>query len=125
MEMKLYEKLGVLYWKKFVLWVSVLGVRNPNDRKGTNYYLKDLSLKSVKDFRKWLWFNALVHIFGFMYSAIWIIYIIINIHLYSFYASILFIIIHIIFLILNLYCIMLQRYNYLRIKKVLKRAARK
>lgn len=64
MEMKFYEIIGVRQWKKFVLWLMAKSIRNPNDRKGGNYYLKRLDLNSVKDFKKALLFNGIIHIIG-------------------------------------------------------------
>lgn len=120
MEMKFYELIGIRQWKKFVLWLMAQIIRNPRDRRGTNYYLKDLSLEAVKDFKKQLLFNGSVHLIGMiacMFGMI-VYYVQGELLLSKFlYLSILF--------ILNLYCVMLQRYNWLRIKKVLARVARK
>lgn len=54
MEMNFYEKIGVQQWKKFVLWLMSKIIRNPANRKGSNYYLADVSLESVKQFKKML-----------------------------------------------------------------------
>lgn len=117
-EMKIYEKLGVRKWKKFVLWLMLFITRDP-EFKGINYNIQSFSLKSVKDFRKWLWFNALIHVNGMINCLYWIIYYI------NLDRSFSFIMFYVIFFILNFYCVMLQRYNYIRIKKVLKKATRK
>lgn len=120
MEMKFYEAIGVRQWKKFVLWLMSQFIRNPKDRKGSNYYLAGINLKSVKKFRMCLLFNASVHILGSYCGFLAIIDLIRLGNIFSF--SMLYIII---ITLINLYCVMLQRYNWLRIKKVLKRAAHK
>ncbi len=117
-EMKIYEKLGVRKWKKFVLWLMCLAIRDPNF-KGINYNIQSFSLKSVKKFRKWLWINSLIHVYGIIQCIDYIPYIINSDSIFSF--SMFF---TIICFLLNIYCVMLQRYNYIRIKKVLKRATR-
>ncbi len=108
-------------WKKFVLWLMAKMVRNPKDRKGGNYYLKRLDLNSVKDFKKALLFNGIIHIIGSLCGLPAIITILKNNSAYSLPLSFL-----IIFpFLVNVYCVMLQRYNWLRIKKVLKKVTHK
>ena len=118
MEMKFYELIGVKQWKKFVLWIMALFIRNPKERRGGNYYLEKINLGSIKKFKKQLHFNASIHIVG---AILCLSFIVMN--LLSEQISIVSTVIQVLILILNLYCIMLQRYNWLRIKKILDRAA--
>lgn len=119
MEMKFYEKIGVRQWKKFVLWLMAQVIRNPKDRKGSNYYLAAIDLKAVKKFRKMLLLNGLIHAWGLFCVSLLIHYILEN-NVFSFSMLILIIC----GFLINLYCVILQRYNWLRIKKVLKKVAR-
>lgn len=68
---------------------------------------KGNGLKDLKDFKKCLYFNSGIHICV-------LIICIINLFIRSF-------IIQIPFIILNLYCLMLQRYNYIRINNIIKK----
>lgn len=124
MEMEFYKKIGVLQWKKFVLWLMSKRIRNPEKRKGGNYYLERIDLNSVRDFKGTLWYNGVIHAFGAICGIIAIIDIIGWIRINNIF-SIVMLIINIIFFIVNLYCVMLQRYNWLRIKKVLNKVAHK
>lgn len=115
MEMRFYEKIGVRQWKKLVLWLMAQIIRNSEYRRGGNYYLESYNLKAVDDFKKQLWFNAKIHIFAIILN---IICLCTTSNIISFSA-----LIQVILFFINLYCIMLQRYNYLRIKRVLNKAS--
>ena len=114
-EMRIYELLGVKYWKRFVLWFPCLFIRDPEDRKGGNYWLEDISVSSIKKFKKQLLFNASLHIGAILVTNIpfFIMNLLDN--------NIPMMIYQVIFFLVNFYCIMLQRYNWLRIKKILKK----
>lgn len=120
MEMKIYEKLGVRQWKKIVLWLMSKIIRNPKDRHGSNYYLAGTNVKAVKKFKKWLWCNGIIHAIGIIQCICKIICYALKSNLISSFTFV-----AIVFLFLNLYCVMLQRYNWLRIKKVLSKVALK
>lgn len=120
MEMKFYRKIGVLQWKKFVLWLMSKFIRDPEMRKGGNYYLRRISLSAVKDFKKALWFNGTIHAIGTLFGILAIRDCVITNNIIS--AGM---VINIIAFFINLYCVMLQRYNWLRIKKVLNKVALK
>ena len=115
MEMRVYELLGVKYWKRFVLWIICLLIRDPKDRKGGNYWLDDISVASIKKFKKQLLFNASLHIGAILVTNIpfFIMNLLDN--------NIPMMIYQVIWFLVNFYCIMLQRYNWLRIKKILKK----
>lgn len=121
MEMRFYEIIGVRQWKKFVLWLMAKSIRDPDERKGGNYYLKRLDLESVKDFKRALLFNGIIHIIGALWGLPGIIVILKNNSAYPFFLSFSLILAFLV----NLYCVMLQRYNWLRIKKVLEKVTHK
>ena len=119
-EMKTYELLGIKYFKKIVLgivYISIIPItRNLTKEERikfmqnnkTNYSLgKGYDLQKLRTFKKSLLFNASIHI----YSLISCIKFLSN--TFSIFAFII--------LILNIYCIMLQRYNHIRINNVLKK----
>ncbi len=119
MEMKLYEIIGIRQWKKFVLWLMALIIHVPaKERHGGSYYLEGINVKYAKNFRKYLIFNGLIHTLLALYS---ICLVISNVS----ENDILNIIICSICFFINAYCIMLQRYNWLRINKILKKHALK
>lgn len=121
MEMKFYEKIGVRKWKNFMLWLMGLVCRNPEVmRKVENYYLSGINIMAVKNFRKMLVFNGVVHFLGILACIEGFVLIMMQNNLVSFQTlemTVLF--------FLHLYCTMLQRYNWIRIKKVLKKVTRK
>lgn len=120
MEMRFYEKIGIRQCKKFVLWLMSKLIPNRDKSIGTNYYLGGFNLQAIKKYKKWLWINAMLHVTLAISPLLQIISNIISNNIIS-----LSMLSAIIFLVLNLYCIMLQRYNWLRIKKVLEKATRK
>lgn len=127
-EMKIYELLGIKLFKKFVLKTRDVALHFKT-RKMTkeekydyiynyqsNYHIgKHRDYESVKKFKRWLLFNASIHIFA-LTLFIPDIFLMINGDL-----STSLIINDLIFIPLNMYCIMLQRYNAIRINQHLKR----
>ncbi len=65
MEIKFYEKIGVRYWKNFILWFEWIF-----DVKAFNYHVKNIDLKSIKDFRSMLLFNSIPHFIALIISII-------------------------------------------------------
>ena len=129
--MKIYEALGVKKFKKLILLnmyiilapcvlsskpgLSFKEIKKEISSVGTNYFLgSDKSYEHVKEFKLALIINSLIH----MYNLILLFK-----DLFTIGASIS--ITHISFIVffgvLNLYCIMLQRYNYIRINNFLTR----
>ena len=119
LELKIYEILGVKIFRKLVMkllyfcaYPYFILLKIPKEKRKkilyntpSNYFMKKgNALQDLKDFKKQLYFNAGIHI---------IVLIIILTILYTN------IFVDIPFIILNLYCIMLQRYNYIRINQVI------
>ena len=111
-EMKIYEILGVKIFKKIVLKIGNLCLKlflTKDERddfsKTTNYKMGKVSdLDDIKNYKKQIYFNAIVHIIG------------VCLGLTTFSYKIGFI--NTILVVLNAYCVMLQRYNIIRINKV-------
>lgn len=113
-EMKIYEILGVKIFRKIVFKISdfclkkLLTKEEQEDfsKNTTNYKMGKVSdLDDIKNYKKQMYFNAIVHIIGtflglttFSYKT-------------GFFNTL--------FTILNAYCVMLQRYNIIRINKVI------
>lgn len=127
-EMKFYELLGIKTFRKmaFALAGATLFLFMPKvPKEKRNYYLyenpsnysigKISSLEDILKFKKKLLFNASIHLFGFVIlvpDAIKII---------SGLATIPTTILTLFLSIINLYCVMLQRYNWIRINKLAKK----
>lgn len=127
-EMKIYEMLGIKKFKKFVLFLIELGVypftkhMTKEERRtmlwnsGGNYHLgKVNSVEDVKKFKKQLLFNTGIHVAGLLicvYPTVGII---------TGEAALATDIIVPPLIVLNSYCIMLQRYNDIRINKFIKK----
>lgn len=116
MEIKFYEKIGIKHFKKFVMWLEAKLIPDPEYRKVGNYNLKAKNLESVKQFKKMLLLNGTIHFIIGIVTIACIVKKISNSTVVSFPM-----IIFIICFFVNLYCVLLQRYNWIRISKVLKK----
>jgi len=126
-ELKTYELLGIKHFRKLVFKILEIFIykklknMTKSERKKymmnkrSNYNIgRDRSYERIKKFKNKLYSNALIHTYGIIIIKPNIIKIINgNIDLISEIISIL-------FLIINIYCIMLQRYNCIRINKTLR-----
>lgn len=129
-ELKIYEFLGVKKFRKMVFklrdtfFLPILKIARLSKEERhkilyespSNYIMKKgHGIKDLKDFKKQLLFNAGVHIWSlseFMPSFLKII---------DGTASLPTIIITLSCVTINIYCIMLQRYNHIRINQVIKK----
>ncbi|MBQ9658829.1 MAG: hypothetical protein IJV31_08710 [Clostridia bacterium] len=106
MEKKAYEILGIKQYKKFVIFCKKnLNKITKNKDNNDNYFLKGYKKEDIKFLKENLNKNLKIHLFGVL---IGLIVIIIG-------EKIEYKIIGIILLIWNLYSVMLQRYNIIRI----------
>lgn len=112
LEMKIYEKLGVKKFKNFVLNLNVKATDNKKI-KGNNYYLdQGHGLEDLKKFKLEILFNGYLHTYSSIACIVSMMGSIIPIALYPILIAT---------MTLNTYCIMLQRYNWIRIKKAIKK----
>ena len=116
MEIKFYEKIGVKHWKKFIMWIEAKLIPDCKYRNVFNYNLKSISITSAKRFKKMLIYNASIHFVVGVYCIYCIIKNILSSRVLAFSTPI-----YIILFFVNLYCVLLQRYNWIRINKVLKK----
>ena len=107
-ELKVYELLGVKQFRKLVFLLEKL-IHFRDKGVNQNYHISNYSLDEIKKFKKFLFYNGRIHIQNSFWIVIGIILELIfignNVILTSVLCE---------ELIRNLYCIMLQRYNYIR-----------
>lgn len=134
-ELKIYELLGIKTFKKMAFsFRNLLSI--PSTKKMTkeeknnflyntpsNYIMKKGNgFQDLKDFKKMLRLNALTHILGSITCIFFLVFSVIDVFINPIsIISIASIIIQLVFFIVNLYCVMLQRYNWIRINKTIKR----
>lgn len=127
-EMRIYELLGVKVFRKMVfalrdkIWILFTLKMSKEERKeylyhtASNYNLGEVkNLEDVKKFKKQLFSNAIIHLFGFLVLIPNFIKII------GGTAALSSIILTLIAGGINLYCVMLQRYNGIRINQLIKK----
>lgn len=127
-EMKLYELLGIKVFKKMAFFVRdivtlPLTFKMPKEERkkslyntASNYNIgKSKSLEDIKKFKKQLFKNAGIHIFALLAFIPSFIKIILGT------ASLSTTIIVLPAMVMNIYCIMLQRYNCIRINQLIEK----
>lgn len=129
LEIKIYEKLGIRVFRKmaFGLYYSIwkpfyfISERDKEERKRllkrpSNYIMKKGNgMQDLRDFKKMLLLNAGIHTFLIVDAIFDFVMYIIN------GAPLFWKFMYTLPILLNGYCIMLQRYNQLRINKVLEK----
>lgn len=127
-EMKLYELLGIKVFKKMAFFVRdivtlPLTFKMPKEERkkslyntASNYNIgKEKSFENIKKFKKQLFKNAGIHIFALLAFLPSFIKIILGT------ASLSTTIIVLPAMVMNIYCIMLQRYNCIRINQLIEK----
>ena len=117
-EVIIYQLLGVNIFKQMTLTLEKIIHYHENKnitdeqykKHNINYHPKDNTLQGLTDFKKFLYYNGSIHIKNSLIYSIVIVAVafipglnIINVGMIP-------------LLIMNLYCVMLQRYTYLRIE---------
>lgn len=111
LELKIYEYLGVLFFQKCVFILEKL-IHFKDKGKNINYHIKNYNIDELENFKKFLYFNGFIHVRN---TLILIVCTIIQ----ALFLHPVFLIYLIPSLIKNIYCVMLQRYNYIRLNKVI------
>ncbi len=114
-ERRLYEILGIRLFRKLALKIEILRHSKDNSRN-VNYHFHGSGISSLKSFTGYLLYNAVCH--GMSLSCIAVYFAI------TYFVGVRYYVLDIFMcflLIVNLYCIMLQRYTYIRIQKTAKR----
>ena len=118
-ELKLYELLGIRLFRKMVFKLEKM-IHHKDKGRNTNYHLTSFEADSLDTFIKFLFYNGAIHARNILYFVVYIfLHLLFHWHFYWF---------DLIFLLLaikDVYCIMLQRYNYIRINERKKRIEQK
>lgn len=110
-EINLYEHLGVRQFQKLVFKLEKF-IHFKDKQKNINYHVKSDNIDDLNSFKKFLYYNGAIHV----RNAIGVTALIILQPLFFSKWTLVYLVPS---LIKNLYCVMLQRYNYLRINKVI------
>jgi len=106
-EKRLYECLGVNYFRKYVLcsWEKICKLFNLN----LGYRVNDFTMKSIKMYKRQIVSFSIAHLACFLFLTLFGIFKSANIIFWMVNIG------------LNSYCLMVQRYNYIRINKFIER----
>lgn len=126
-EMKIYELLGVRLFRKIAFKLRDMTVAPFASKEIRRKIIKELnstfnnynlgkinSFEDIEKFKKQLKFNTIVHLVSLIFAIIGVI---IGFN----YTLLLAKIIPMVGTVINTYCIMLQRYNYIRINRLIKK----
>ena len=109
-ELKVYRYLGICYFQKMVFMLEKFIHRKDNG-KNQNYHFASNCMEPVEQFVKYLFFNGSIH---FRNMCFFVIYCAIKKRFFSFHF---YDVLLLVLWVKDLYCVMLQRYNYLRMTK--------
>lgn len=111
LELRIYEFLGVKQFKKAVFMLEKI-IHRRDKGKNVNYHIKNSNdRKSVDSFKKYLYYNGFIHTKNLITGIPIIVFAILC------GQNLLFLIPLLLFLIKDIYCVMLQRYNWLKISE--------
>lgn len=111
LELKIYEFLGVKQFKKAVFMLEKI-IHRRDKGKNVNYHIKNSNdRESVDSFKKFLYYNGFIHTKNLITGIPIIVFAILC------GQNLLFLIPLVLFLIKDVYCVMLQRYNWLKISE--------
>ena len=114
-EIRLYEALGIRIFQKMVFRLERFRHLGDGDRN-VNYHMLPAGTDSPERFIRYLFLNAGIHISGLAATLVFMgIFAVMPGVLPTVWAA------GVVGVIGNIYCIMLQRYNYLRIMKVVRK----
>lgn len=109
-ETKIYELLGIKQFRKAVFKLEKIIHRKDNG-KNTNYHIQNNTISSIEEFKKYLYYNGTIHtknlIRGIPLLAL----------MYLFNFKILPFTLLSAWLIKDAYCVMLQRYNWIKLSE--------
>ncbi len=113
-ERKIYELLGIRAFRKAIM--SFERLRHKKDgRRNANYHLKNHSLSAARSFRWYVIYNSIFHVLSLLLAAVY--FVITRVFGEIFLAADIVISVLIVF---NVYCLMLQRYTWIRLKEHIK-----
>ena len=110
-ELKIYRILGIESFRHFLFRLEKSRHRK-DGRVNSNYHLKKGYAGRIQSFFPFLLYNSFIHILGLFVGILYLVVRIFIIPRNFFWADFIIIVTS----ILNLYCLLLQRYSFLRIK---------
>lgn len=110
MESRIYELLGIKYFKQLTFKLEKI-IHKKDKGQNKNYHLKGNGLEAIENFRKYLYYNGFIHVKNSVFLIIGLI--ILGLTVGVNYYLIPFILL----LIKDLYCVMLQRYNWIKLNE--------
>ncbi|MDD4298457.1 MAG: hypothetical protein PHS98_02330 [Bacilli bacterium] len=113
-ERKIYKLIGIEYFRKLVFLLERV-IHYKDKGKNVNYHIKNTDFEKAKDFKKFLYYNGTIHVRNAIF-----LFLLIIVKVLFLKTSLIFDIILGLNLIKDIYCIILQRYNYVRINKYIK-----
>jgi len=114
-EIKIYRLLGVNYFRKAILWFEKTKNLKKN-RKNENYHPLAMDIISLEKHNGFLLYNAFLHGVSMFFVIIYCI-LATAFGLHNSVVNVIMVIIS----LLNIYCIILQRTNYLKVKEFVSR----
>lgn len=112
-EMHLYELLGIKLFKKAIL-IFERFKHIKDGGQNENYHLKNISNHTLFQFSGYLIYNAFFHIVSLLFAFLSFI-VIYNSHQKNLATTIILVFV----VIFDIYCLMLQRYTYLRLQQLI------
>lgn len=111
LELKIYKALGVKYFRNLAFKLEKL-IHIKDKKKNINYHINDCKdLVSIDKFKKYLYYNGFIHVKNLIFGSVGLaLMIILN-------ASVIPVIALSTLLLKDAYCVMLQRYNWIRITR--------
>lgn len=110
-EVKIYRLLGVDYFRKVILWFEKTKNQKKN-KKNENYHPAAMDVISLEKHSGFLLYNAFLHSVSMFFVIVYCI-LALAFGLHNLIIDIIMVVIS----LLNIYCIILQRTNYLKIKE--------
>lgn len=108
LELKIYNKIGVLIFRQFILKYEAFRHRK-DGLKNKNYHIENYTPESVDRFVGYLVYNSVLHIISILFTVLYFVVKWCAVPKWNIMDVVMCFI-----TIFNIYCIMLQRYNYLR-----------
>lgn len=109
-EMRVYELLGIRLFRRLVFLVE--RIRHCKDGgRNENYHVQDTSRTALIRFSGYLWYNAMFHVISLLLTAVYVV-------LSRCFSAVNLAVdmVMILVAVLNGYCLMLQRYIYLKVR---------
>ena len=110
-EVKIYRLLGVDYFRKVILWFEKTKNQKKN-KKNENYHPAAMDVISLEKHSGFLLYNAFLHSVSMLFVIVYCI-LALAFGLHNLIIDIIMVVIS----LLNIYCIILQRTNHLKIKE--------